>query len=491
MKVEVKCGIHNRFDIEVRDAVTGELKRTAYAENMILDRGFSRVLNFQSYFTYIHFGKGDGAITADRTTLFESLGYKTAEVVERDYSLPTSKYVQKIQVNPDEFVGETFTEVGISETTTDINTHALIKDAEGNTLSLTKQPLEVLIIYATVFVTLNNANGVSFSVAENNRLLKYFLEGSAVTTYNSYISLGSSNINSPSFIGLEESFKGFVITRDVTKKEVYFSNRFEIQDGNGNIREIGLYDILRSKITDIHPPVNVTGFKIGVGDGETKEFDFSPEASNIAIKIDNNIVTECDIINENYPGSEKKLSLSAFIDKSEDFTEALIYDIPFISSVKTKLNNSSVFIKAMNTYEYAFKSLNSLKNMVFWYGAAYTNTSIASGQNQIKLMASSDGQSFSTLFTLRIDSASNTLKSAVINTDNLWFKIELTIKGSNASERQQYCCYLENPSPIKLDFDNPPADGALITADFTVPYIPKSTNYILDIEFVLQFGEGV
>ena len=40
MNFNQKAVIHNRFDVEVRDAKTGELKQTAVAYNIILDRWF-------------------------------------------------------------------------------------------------------------------------------------------------------------------------------------------------------------------------------------------------------------------------------------------------------------------------------------------------------------------------------------------------------------------------------------------------------------------
>ena len=53
---------HNRFDIEVRDKDTGELKQKGQAENIILDRIYTRLCNFSSYFSYIHFGQGTGIL---------------------------------------------------------------------------------------------------------------------------------------------------------------------------------------------------------------------------------------------------------------------------------------------------------------------------------------------------------------------------------------------------------------------------------------------
>jgi hypothetical protein len=40
-------------------------------------------------------------------------------------------------------------------------------------------------------------------------------------------------------------------------------------------------------------------------------------------------------------------------------------------------------------------------------------------------------------------------------------------------------------------FDTPPPEGVSITADYTVPYIPKSKDYVLDVTAEIQFAEGV
>ncbi len=39
-------------------------------------------------------------------------------------------------------------------------------------------------------------------------------------------------------------------------------------------------------------------------------------------------------------------------------------------------------------------------------------------------------------------------------------------------------------------FTTPPPEGAVITADYSVSYIPKSENYVLDVSAEIQFGEG-
>ncbi|OPZ87777.1 MAG: hypothetical protein BWY74_03320 [Firmicutes bacterium ADurb.Bin419] len=145
----LKSGIklHNRFDIEVRDSKTGDLKQKGIAENIVLNQMYSRICADAAYFVNIHFGNGTGTLDPTRTSLFNHLGTRTAETEETIKAFPVSKWVRKITLNPEEFVNTTFTEVGIAygSTNTNLVTQALIKDSEGNPLSLTKTNLDVLV----------------------------------------------------------------------------------------------------------------------------------------------------------------------------------------------------------------------------------------------------------------------------------------------------------------------------------------------------------
>src|SRR5690606_6411839 len=106
MNVKTGVNFHNRFDIEVRDAKTGEIKQKGQAENIILNRMYERLCNFNSYFSYIHFGSGTGEPLSTRNTLFNKIGHKNAVTEEIIKDFPVSKWVRTITINPEEYVGE-------------------------------------------------------------------------------------------------------------------------------------------------------------------------------------------------------------------------------------------------------------------------------------------------------------------------------------------------------------------------------------------------
>lgn len=160
MNIGNKVKLHNRFDIIKRDAKTGEVLGEYFAENIILDH-FWTTFHFPDGMNYIHFGSGTTTPAASDVKLTTPLGYKaTAEAsTVRDFSKFKSDGVvtvkKTIRLEDTEYVGDTIAEVGLSDstsTTSDLLTKALVKDQNGNPVTITKSSGDVLDIFATVFV---------------------------------------------------------------------------------------------------------------------------------------------------------------------------------------------------------------------------------------------------------------------------------------------------------------------------------------------------
>ena len=62
--------LHNRFDIEIIDAKTGEIKQKAFAENVILNNWWSVIESNGIPFGNLAFGSGSGTPSASDTALF-------------------------------------------------------------------------------------------------------------------------------------------------------------------------------------------------------------------------------------------------------------------------------------------------------------------------------------------------------------------------------------------------------------------------------------
>ena len=69
MNIDLRA--RNKFEFELRDGATGELKQTAVAYNIIVDNFFTYIM--KGAYTPIHsmdIGTGTGTISATRSSLF-------------------------------------------------------------------------------------------------------------------------------------------------------------------------------------------------------------------------------------------------------------------------------------------------------------------------------------------------------------------------------------------------------------------------------------
>ncbi len=326
MKIKQNAVIHNRFDIVVYDAETMEEIQRGQAENIVLDRMYTRICNFSTFFTQIVFGTGTGIPTPERTTLFNRLGSKPAETEEVIRAYPTSKWTQKIRLGTLEYNGNTITEVGISNDTTDINTHAMITDAEGDPLSIVKSDLVIVDIYATVFIEIPNIDGGLFYASNGWR--DYLTGGS---TPNNTLKIATT----PSQEDPSDTAYGFSKTgtrvADVANKRVTVSTRFEENDFN---EDIGVVMWVGTGLAVKVPRIGIfegrqrNDVQIGVGDGLRTKFQI-PNIffENLVVKIDDAIVS-----NWNLDGSDN-------VEFDIPVTEGLIVTASYLSKLIPKDNN--------------------------------------------------------------------------------------------------------------------------------------------------------
>ena len=289
MQVNQNVKIHNRFDIEVRDGVTGELKKEAVAYNIVLDQMYTRLCGGDSYFVNIHFGTGTGTTVATRTTLFAYLGTKVATTEETIKAVPVSKWKQKIVLNPEEFVGSTITEVGIawSSATTSLITHALLKDSEGMPISITKTATDVVTIYATVFITFTNSapEFILLGIPNNNQLINYLLGASGPA--GSFGLLPGENYGPR----LGSTATAIWTSDTVAKQRKTNIPRFGITVANGHAKALEFSNLFSISIPSAGVFMGQTydSVSLGVGDGNAREFILPSRNVNqgsVIIKLD-------------------------------------------------------------------------------------------------------------------------------------------------------------------------------------------------------------
>ncbi len=308
MKAEAKCTIHNRFDIEVRDSITGELKQSAQAFNIVLDQMYTRLCNLTTFFVNIHFGTGTGTLAPARTTLFTYLGTKTAVDETLVKALPISSRKRKIVLNPEEFVGSVLSEVGIAygATASYLVTHAMLQDSEGNPITITKTALDVVTIYATVYFTFatQDSSIKLCGMPTYNPLINYLVSGTTFPEHYFYLGegnqIGSEKTNAISSMP-ELGATSYVAIADwvkdvVNKKITTPVKRFGVTVGNGHAGEIGfgssvILPLFRASlpITGVFTGQSYAAVPVATGDGVTRDFllpSRNIRQSTIGMKLD-------------------------------------------------------------------------------------------------------------------------------------------------------------------------------------------------------------
>jgi len=440
MEVKQNIKIHNRFDVFSRNINTGVETQTGWGENILLDQIYTRLCGGSSYFANINFGTGTGAPSATRTSLFTHLGTKTAVNEELVKAIPISSWKRKIVLNPEEYVGQTITEVGIARGSASsyLMTHAMIKDAEGNPISITKTDTEVVTIYATVYVTFDTSIDIDWLGVNNNTntLMNYLIGGSSAPTG----SFGLLPI--PFAFARLGSTPSATWTADVAnKKRKTNIPRFDINTANGNALALEFSNIfqLRFPATGIHAGRAYTNVPLGVGNGATRTFAMPSQnlkSGTLTVKADGVATTaftlaEKSMFNDyatppNMPADGRSVALSS------DGT---------VLAVATY--TTSPYIKI---YDWS----NG------WTERATPPNMPADGQS---VALSLDG----TVLAVATGSASPYIK----------------IYDS------QYITQAD------IIFDTVPAEEAVLTVDYTVKGVHKTTNQVIDASFAIQFGEGV
>ena len=379
VNVDINTSIHNRFDIEVIDSRTGKVRQRAQAENIILDQFWTYLLAPYAYFNCIHYGSGTATPNRSDTSLTEYIGYANTFLSTETGQNLDEKYFwcrRKVQLSETTAVGETIAEIGIaySSTAPYLCTKALLKDMNGNPISIKKTDIDIINIYATVYVHYNDkSNGVEitpdqfflYAGAEcyahyvcsffTEYLVGLYASASASLARPSY---GSGNHCSVpvvfEFISSTNETTPYIskATFDVENKKITISApRLAVDDTNyvGGICRIYLdtsylyktvststdYATAFNRVISInigdntwYPGSTITGEAIGTGDGSTVDFSSKfrlhknckimvngSSANNVTLDIDKDIAADsCNIHFTEPPAEGDVITADYFTD---------------------------------------------------------------------------------------------------------------------------------------------------------------------------------
>ena len=484
VNMTLNASIHNRFDFEVVDAKTGELKSRAYAENIILN-SLWKFMESQtvSWFSYIHYGSGKTTPAPTDTSLTNFVAALTATYISNDWDADNGVYAvrRSAKIQTTDAVGVEISEVGIarSSNSAQLMTKALLKDMNGNPVSILKTDTDIINIYATVFVHVNpdgymNGSCKVFAPDSNTSFLG-LLAGISVQKPYIWVQNGSAK-------DCSEGLDGTLVTGNLTsyaptwtfsaENRRFTSSTIRVPDSVGNnpggISRVALaattsnsYNkqvdiLLKAKHGGWFGGSTIVGEAIGTGDGSTKDFKTKfGYVENATVFVDG-VAVSCQV-DTGAPSEEKKSLAGRMIglDANKVVTAYRVYNVDG-------------------------------KQPVYWENPEYESVGIETIVFDVgRLYASNDFISWTTIANNSSLNSTIAIPSQYRNY-RYWKFTGYNDSYYNGTLR---AIYGTSGRETNIHFETPPAAGAVITANYTTPVIAKDENHVFDLSITIQLGE--
>lgn len=502
MEKIIKPIIHNRFDIEVRDSRTNELKQKAVSYNIVLDKFFNYLVNKQKKMAYIHVGTGTGTPTIERTQLFTFLGAKATSVVETGKAYPVSYIRRSIVLSPSDFVGAKITEVGLgaSQYATDLVTHSMLKDSEGNQIAIQKTDTDVITIYSTFYLTMSqNDEDYVLPTPANNAIISAVLEDNYL---NATLVMGAYNTlqtaDELAIKAISSKTNVYMAGDYPNKKWISSVTRWNYNEANGHIiSSIGSPTFACWKLpnTDIFPQITLLNMAVGTGDGQKLEFNCPiPKVVENSEFIRVNGVTQTKNVDytfdyENNSAEYPELFISS---DNKNFDISGGYNAGYLGcdffGWNAVAKNPSRGANGSTPIVLDFRK--DVKINRFKFPACFTPNYSGGGSSiTLKLEYSTDGvlwnqvlnKSYSSLYTATDNISFETI------TARYWRFYATASAGVGAAISPNLLLGYTTPG---IKFTTPPPNGATIEMDCKIDRPIKNVNWVLDFSFSVQFERG-
>lgn len=494
---KLEMNIHNKFDIEVIDANTGIVKQRAHAFNVICNTYFDRLGN--GSMSSIVYGSGTGTPSASDSALFhyegtasDSSTYSPYDTIDRSHEYE-GIWVRRIKrtIPNTESVGVSITEVGFGSSSY-LYTHAMLQDMNGNPISIAKTDTDIINIYCSLYLHYSGQSGdvhlYNVEVADAS-IIKFALhKGANTNTICHSLLLGRYCIGNANrdATAASRTYSSATRTLSVQMNQVPVANgnvggAFGISFTGSNQNAITAHIIIEGGGTVI-PPASIVGESIGVGDGSTTKFKTKFGCPyNATVKI-NGVAQQSGVTVKKMPSvtyRDPSVSVDYSLTSGSDYFSTFFRwvfkdDLSLIatgSHENAGWSNdeiTSIPIDGLSVLEVLYPQVVGITNISFYY-AEYSRTVIE---------ASYDGISWDV-----VPRSGNNYVPA--HTDYKYFRVasEWNINNNIPSLR------VPSYDPNNVIFDTPPAQGDVITIDYTTDLIPKDEDHVLDVSLTMQFGE--
>lgn len=475
----VEVSIHNRFDIEVLDSKTGRLKQKAAAENVVCNSLWDRLCSAKIWNTHIHYGDGSGTPNTEDTSLFGFLGYLTSIVYSYDYDHDNGVYkvTNKAVLDETTAVGKVLTEVGIAYgvSATNLVTHAMLRDMNGNIVSIEKTDTDIVNIYATVFCHFScpKFTKVLGTVDGDGRpfpgLLGHIMGLNAMPNIRVYPSRGYV------FWKLDNN-PNVSITYKPTQRQIQIdAPRASATSWNyGGIKSLFLgYQAVPEVVFEVeegdgwYNKTLITNEPLGTGDGSTREFSTKIAfAKNPKVKVDG-------------------VEVSSEVEYTTPYAEFLSYFRMLKAPSSTANLAQFYWEKTTSSYKLCRTTFNkaAILENTLWETVGvqnvysnYFDTQTAYASDDLENWVPITGTS-SSGFDIPIE----------YQNCRYWKFVNTVTSTNNVTLRLTPNADLPVKNQIRL-MEAPP-EGAVITADYDAICIGKDENHVFDFSVTFQFNE--
>ena len=149
--------IHNRFDVFVKNIETGE-EQQCYAENVVTNIAWQEII-FKREANVLRLGSSSTPEDPTQTNLLApfNTGITASNTVYAYHGLNGNKRTSTFFLGLGTSNGNTITEVGLTNSTSYpyVLNRAMLKDLNGNPISINKTDLIEVTFYVTIYVTIN------------------------------------------------------------------------------------------------------------------------------------------------------------------------------------------------------------------------------------------------------------------------------------------------------------------------------------------------
>lgn len=473
----IKCNIHNKFDIEVIDGKTGEIKEKAEAYNMVLDNLWHYIIETTTAFgNAIQYGSGTGTISASDTSLFNRVNgiSVTQDSLTCDYINKVITRRCHINLGLTTSVGVNITEVGLAANTGNgtLTTHAILQDMNGNPISIAKTEFDIINIYATIYCHWTVTDPAITFYPRNGMQTALVGSGNPFGSFTGGVTYGTLEVND----NVTWSKSSYSLA---SKTITYTLPRYS--QSQGNINGIGAfmgtsaYDgLLIRKGSNTFGSFTIQNESVGVGDGtetvfQTKiscPYNATVYINGVAQSAQDVTVLRTPLVYANLiPIANESTDGNLIILSGEQSAPCLFYNADYDNG-----GGCGYFLFSDARGSYGITGYVSVSNdLINWIEDVASVGLYPNGSGWVK-----------THKECTIPDSYHHYK---------YFKVYLKDSGSPTTSTCRVYNAKVGTSNKNIFFNTPPADGDVITIDYTTDCIPKDSDHVLDATVTFQFGD--